>query len=168
MIFKILGIFVTLFFIAACSSDDARLRDLYDVGTGPEEFAVLPSKPLIIPSNLRELPVPDETVENLADPTPKRDLIEKLGGSIDETKSAPKKDRDLLNYVSRAGVNSNIREELAEEDRKFLRRMRVLTGVKLFRVDRYNQVYRKMTLSAPKELERWRSLGIRTPLMSTR
>jgi hypothetical protein len=168
MIFKILGIFVTLFFIAACSSDDARLRDLYDVGTGPEEFAVLPSKPLIIPSNLRELPVPDETVENLADPTPKRDLIEKLGGSIDETKSAPKKDRDLLNYVSRAGVNSNIREELAEEDRKFLRRMGVLTGVKLFRVDRYNQIYRKMTLSAPKELERWRSLGIRTPLMSTR
>ena len=168
MIFKILGIFVTLFFIAACSSDDARLRDLYDVGTGPEEFAVLPSKPLIIPSNLRELPVPDETVENLADQTPKRDLIEKLGGSIDETKSAPKKDRDLLNYVSRAGVNANIREELAEEDRKFLRRMGVLTGVKLFLVDMYNQIYRKMTLSAPKEFERWRSLGIRTPLMSTR
>ena len=168
MIFRVLGTFVTLFLIAACSSDDARLRDLYDVGTGPEEFAILPSKPLIIPSNLRELPVPDETVENLADPTPKRDLVEKLGGSIDETKSAPKKDRDLLNYVSRAGVNSNIREELAEEDRKFLRRMGVLTGVKLFRVDRYNQVYRKMTLSAPKELERWRSLGIRTPLMSTR
>jgi hypothetical protein len=168
MIFRILSIFVTLFLIAACSSDDARLRDLYDVGTGPEEFAVLPSKPLIIPSNLQELPVPDETVENLADPTPKRDLIEKLGGSIDETKSVPKKDKDLLNYVSRAGVNSNIREELAEEDRKFLRRMGVLTSVKLFRVDRYNQIYRKMTLSAPKELERWRSLGVRTPLMSTR
>jgi hypothetical protein len=168
MIFRILSIFVTLFLIAACSSDDARLRDLYDVGTGPEEFAVLPSKPLIIPGNLRELPVPDETVENLADPTPKRDLIEKLGGSIDETKSVPKKDKDLLNYVSRAGVNSNIREELAEEDRKFLRRMGVLTSVKLFRVDRYNQIYRKMTLSAPKELERWRSLGVRTPLMSTR
>ena len=65
-------------------------------------------------------------------------------------------------------MNSNIREELAEEDRKFLRRMGVLTGVKLFRVDRYNQIYRKMTLSAPKELERLRSLGIRTPLMSTR
>jgi hypothetical protein len=168
MIFRILSIFVTLFLIAACSSDDARLRDLYDVGTGPEEFAVLPSKPLIIPSNLQELPVPDETVENLADPTPKRDLIEKLGGSIDETKSVPKKHKDLLNYVSRAGVNSNIREELAEEDRKFLRRMGVLTSVKLFRVDRYNQIYRKMTLSAPKELERWRSLGVRTPLMSTR
>ena len=42
MIFRILGVFVTLFLIAACSSDDARLRDLYDVGTGPEEFAVLP------------------------------------------------------------------------------------------------------------------------------
>ena len=104
MIFRILGVFVTLFLIAACSSDDARLRDLYDVGTGPEEFAVLPSKPLIIPSNLRELPVPDETVGNLADPTPKRDLIEKLGGSLDETKIVPKKDKGLLNYVSRAGV----------------------------------------------------------------
>ena len=125
MIFRILGIFVTLFLIAACSSDDARLRDLYDVGTGPEEFAVLPSKPLIIPSNLKELPVPDETIGNLADPTPKRDLIEKLGGSIDETKSVPKQDKGLLNYVSRAGVNPNIREELAEEDQKFLRRMGV-------------------------------------------
>ena len=168
MIFRILGVFVTLFLIAACSSDDARLRDLYDVGTGPEEFAVLPSKPLIIPSNLRELPVPDETVGNLADPTPKRDLIEKLGGSLDESKIVPKKDKGLLNYVSRAGVNSNIREELAVEDRKFLRRMVVFTSVKLFRVDRYNQIYRNMTLSAPKELERWRSLGVRTPLMSNR
>jgi hypothetical protein len=114
------------------------------------------------------LPVPDETIGNLADPTPKRDLIEKLGGSIDETKSVPKQDKGLLNYVSRAGVNPNIREELAEEDQKFLRRMGVLTSVKLFRVDRYNQIYRNMTLSAPKELERWRSLGVRTPLMSTR
>ena len=168
MIFRILGVFVTLFLIAACSSDDARLRDLYDVGNGTEEFAVLPSKPLIIQSNLREWSVPDETVGNLADPTPKRDLIEKLGGSLDESKIVPKKDKGLVNYVSRAGVNSNIREELAVEDRKFLRRMGVLTSVKLFRVDRYNQIYRNMTLSAPKELERWRSLGVRTPLMSNR
>ena len=95
------------------------------------------------------------------------DLIEKLGGSIDDTDSISKRDKNLLEYVSRAGVDTNIREELAEEDRKFLRRMGVLTSVKLFRVDRYNQIYRKMTLSAPKELERWRSLGVRTPSMSS-
>ena len=167
MIFRISGIFVTLFLLSACSSDDARLRDLYDVGTGPEEFAVLPSKPLTIPSNLKNLPVPDLAAGNLADATPKRDLIEMLGGSIDNSISIPAKDKNLLNYVSRAGVDTNIREELAEEDRKFLRRMGVLTSVKLFRVDRYNQIYRKMTLSAPKELERWRSLGVRTPSMSS-
>ena len=167
MIFRISGIFVTLFLLSACSSDDARLRDLYDVGTGPEEFAVLPSKPLTIPSNLKNLPVPDLAAGNLADPTPKRDLIEMLGGSIDNSISIPEKDQNLLKYVSRAGVDTNIREELAEEDRKFLRRMGVLTSVKLFRVDRYNQIYRKMTLSAPKELERWRSLGVRTPSMSS-
>ena len=166
MIFRISGIFVTLFLLSACSSDDARLRDLYDVGTGPEEFAVLPSKPLTIPSNLKNLPVPDLAAGNLADPTPKRDLIKMLGGSIDNSKSIPAKDKNLLKYVSRAGVDTNIREELAKEDRKFLRRMGVLTSVKLFRVDRYNQIYRKMTLSAPKELERWRSLGVRTPSMS--
>ena len=167
MIFRISGIFVTLFLLSACSSDDARLRDLYDVGTGPEEFAVLPSKPLTIPSNLKNLPVPDLAAGNLADPTPKLDLIEMLGGSIDNSISIPAKDKNLLNYVSRAGVDTNIREELAKEDRKFLRRMGVLTSVKLFRVDRYNQIYRKMTLSAPKELERWRSLGVRTPSMSS-
>ena len=167
MVCRISGILVSLFLLSACSSDDARLRDLYDVGTGPEEFAVLPSKPLIIPNNLTKLPVPDASVGNLADPTPKRDLIEKLGGSIDDTDSISKRDKNLLEYVSRAGVDTNIREELAEEDRKFLRRMGVLTGVKLFRVDRYNQIYRKMTLSAPKELERWRSLGVRTPSMSS-
>ncbi len=167
MIFRISGIFVTLFLLSACSSDDARLRDLYDVGTGPEEFAVLPSKPLTIPSNLNNLPVPDLAAGNLADPTPKLDLIEMLGGSIDNSISIPAKDKNLLKYVSRAGVDTNIREELAKEDRKFLRRMGVLTSVKLFRVDRYNQIYRKMTLSAPKELERWRSLGVRTPSMSS-
>ena len=167
MIFRVSGIFVIIFLLSACSSDDARLRDLYDVGTGPEEFAVLPSKPLTIPSNLKNLPVPDLAAGNLADPTPKRDLIETLGGSIDNSISIPEKDKNLLKYVSRAGVDANIREELAEEDRKFLRRMGVLTSVKLFRVDRYNQIYRKMTLSAPKELERWRSLGVRTPSMSS-
>ena len=167
MVCRISGILVSLFLLSACSSDDARLRDLYDVGTGPEEFAVLPSKPLIIPNNLTKLPIPDASAGNLADPTPKRDLIEKLGGSIDDTDSISKRDKNLLEYVSRAGVDTNIREELAEEDRKFLRRMGVLTSVKLFRVDRYNQIYRKMTLSAPKELERWRSLGVRTPSMSS-
>tara|TARA_B100001057_G_scaffold349996_1_gene351485 strand:+ start:82 stop:588 length:507 start_codon:yes stop_codon:yes gene_type:complete len=167
MIFKVSGIFVILFLLSACSSDDARLRDLYDVGTGPEEFAVLPSKPLKIPNNLKNLPVPDTAAGNLADPTPKRDLIVMLGGSIDNSISIPEKDKNLLKYVSRAGVDTNIREELAEEDRNFLRRMGVLTSVKLFRVDRYNQIYRKMTLSAPKELERWRSLGVRTPSMSS-
>ena len=167
MIFRVSGIFVIIFLLSACSSDDARLRDLYDVGTGPEEFAVLPSKPLTIPSNLKNLPVPDLAAGNLADPTPKHDLIEILGGSIDNSISIPEKDKNLLKYVSRAGVDSNIRQELAEEDQKFLRKMGVLTSVKLFRVDRYNQIYRKMTLSAPKELERWRSLGVRTPSMSS-
>ena len=167
MIFRISGIFVTLFLLSACSSDDARLRDLYDVGTGPEEFAVLPSKPLTIPSNLKNLPVPASAAGILADPTPNRDLLEMLGCSIDNSISIPAKDKNLLKYVSRAGVDTNIREELAKEDRKFLRRMGVLTSVKLFRVDRYNQIYRKMTLSAPKELERWRSLGVRTPSMSS-
>ena len=167
MICRVSGIFVTLFLLGACSSDDARLRDVYDVGTGPEEFAVLPSKPLTIPNNLKDLPVPDLAAGNLADPTPKLDLIEMLGGSIDNSISIPAKDKNLLKYVSRAGVDTNIREELAKEDRKFLRRMGVLTSVKLFRVDRYNQIYQKMTLSAPKELERWRSLGVRTPSMSS-
>ena len=167
MIFRVSGIFVIIFLLSACSSDDARLRDLYDVGTGPEEFAVLPSKPLTIPSNLKNLPVPDLAAGNLSDPTPKHDLIEILGGSIDNSISIPEKDKNLLKYVSRAGVDANIREELADDDRKFLRRMGVLTSVKLFRVDRYNQIYRKMTLSAPKELERWRSLGVRTPSMSS-
>ena len=66
MVCRISGILVSLFLLSACSSDDARLRDLYDVGTGPEEFAVLPSKPLIIPNNLTKLPIPDASAGNLA------------------------------------------------------------------------------------------------------
>ena len=64
MVCRISGILVSLFLLSACSSDDARLRDLYDVGTGPEEFAVLPSKPLIIPNNLTKLPIPDASIQN--------------------------------------------------------------------------------------------------------
>ncbi len=108
MFCRISGILVSLFLLSACSSDDTRLRDLYDVGTGPEEFAVLPSKPLTIPNNLTKLPAPDASAGNLADPTPKRDLIEKLGGSIDDTDSISKRDKNLLEYVSRAGVDTNI------------------------------------------------------------
>jgi hypothetical protein len=39
--------------------------------------------------------------------------------------------------------------------------------IKLFRVDRYNQIYRRQTLDAKKEVQRWRELGVGTPSMPT-
>ena len=75
MIFRASGIFATLFLFSACSSDDARLRDLYDVNTGPEEFAVLPSKPLTIPNSLENLYLPQSNRFHFEVGNPRFDLI---------------------------------------------------------------------------------------------
>ena len=75
----ILGLMIAL---AACSRGDPSLMNIKQPrGEGPDEFSVLPTKPLQIPEDLATLPEPTPGGTNLTDPTPEADIAIALGGN---------------------------------------------------------------------------------------
>ena len=158
-----ISLVVVALFAAGCSNQG--LRDLRNNGAGPDEFMIMPVKPLEAPASFAELPPPTPGGTNRTDPQPKADAIVALGGSAAalNDQGVPSADAGLVSHVSRNGVPQNIRQTLAQEDAEFRQRRGRLTQFRLFRTDRYNQVYRRETLN-PFDVERQaRSQGIPTP-----
>ena len=154
---------MAVFAIAGCSNEG--LRDLRTNSAGPDEFMILPVKPLEQPRSFSELPEPTPGGANLTDPQPNADAILALGGrpSALNAQGVPSSDASLVSYAGRGGVPSNIRQTLAEEDEEYRKRRGRLTQFRLFRTDRYNQVYRPQTMN-PFDVERTaRGSGIATP-----
>ena len=155
--------------LSACSDTPPKLRDLYDPYAGPEEFAISPKLELEMPQDLASLPTPTPGGQNLTDPNPKGDAIALLGGDPNRVTASQSgtKDGALWTYATRFGFDPNIRAIVSEEDRRFRLIQGRFSQIKLFRVDRYNQIYRRQTLDAKKEVQRWRELGVGTPFMPT-
>jgi hypothetical protein len=67
--------------LAACAGDrDPQLMNLRS-GQGPDEFAIVPPKPLELPENLAELPEPTPGGFNRTDQNPEADAVIALGGT---------------------------------------------------------------------------------------
>lgn len=148
--------------LSACSGDRG-LRDLRSNGGGPDEFRVMPVAPLILPSDLNNLPPPTPGGTNLTDPTPNADAVAVLGGNPNALVPAgiPARDGALITAASRNGVDPTIRQTLASEDAAFRnRRARLsLFGGR----DRYFSAYAGQALDAYSELQRFRNAGVATP-----
>lgn len=157
--FLTLGLILTL---AACSSDDGLLNIKKEPGEGPDEFAVLPTKPLQMPKDMAALPNPTPGGTNLTDPTPEIDVASALGGNA-AVLSRASTDGALLNHARRFGVGQNIRPELAAADLEFRRNNRGLLLERAFNVNVYFRAYEFMELDQYAELERLRRSGVRTP-----
>ncbi|WP_051153804.1 DUF3035 domain-containing protein [Litoreibacter arenae] len=125
---------------------------------GPDEFAVLPNKPLTLPDNYNALPAPTKGGSNRTDVTPLQDAVVALGGNP----NAGISDGALVNHASRFGVTPNIRTALATEDLEFRRKNDGRLLERLFNVNVYFKAYRKQSLDQYAELERLRRLGVRT------
>ncbi|WP_428926718.1 DUF3035 domain-containing protein [Marinibacterium sp. SX1] len=151
--------------VAACSGNDG-LRQLNTPRTGPDEFRVLPSKPLQEPDSYTFLPVPTPGGGNRTDPSPDSDAVVALGGSaaaLDASQGVPSRDGAIVTYSSRYGVTANIRQVLAEADAAFRKRKGRFTNIRIVPVDRYNQAYEEFALDPFAEAERFRRAGIPTP-----
>lgn len=157
--FLFLGLILTL---AACSDDDGLLNIKQEPGEGPDEFAILPTKPLTIPEDVASLPQPTPGGSNITDPTPEFDVAAALGGNAGVLSRASN-DGALLSHATRFGVNPQIRPELAAVDAEFRRNNRGLFLERLFDVNVYFQAYDFMSLDQHRELERLRRAGVRTP-----
>ncbi len=150
--------------VAGCSSKG--LKDIRPQGAGPDEFAVLPVKPLTEPKDYSFLPAPTPGGANLTDPNPTEDAVVALGGNaaaLNPARAVPSTDQALVTASSRYGVPPNTRQELAQEDAEFRKRQSRFTRIRLFPVDRYEQAYRKQSLDPYKQTDALRKQGLGTP-----
>lgn len=131
----------------------------------PNEFSIVPVKPLQAPEDLAQLPEPTPGGANRTDQTPLKDAVAVLGGSpsrLDPQPGIGAGDQALVARASRFGVQPGIREELAAEDQAF-RERRSMFNWRLVKEDRYNRVYENQTLDPYASLEAARRAGVLTP-----
>jgi hypothetical protein len=146
--------------LAACGRGDPQLMNLRNTETGPDEFAVLPTEPIEIPTDLAALPPPTPGGVNRVDPDPEGDAIRALGGNRERANRAA---ADIVSYASRFGVTPEIRGTLAAEDLDYRSRNQGRLLERWFGVTVYYDAYRPMALDRYAELERLRRAGVRTP-----
>ncbi len=148
--------------LSACN--DIGLRDLRGDGDGPDEFLVLPGKPLQQPESFSVLPTPTPGGSNITDATPLQDGVTALGGRLsDPNAGIPAGDGAVVRHASRFGTDPAVREKLAEEDAAFRKRRARFTQIRLFRVDRYYEAYDKQDIDPHKVNTAYERAGVKTP-----
>ena len=141
-----------------------QLMNLRSSTNGPDEFGIVPPKPLELPEDLAALPEPTLGGENRTDPRPKDDAVLALGGKPRAASAGvPASDGALLAYAARGGVAGDIRPTLASEDLEYRRKNNGRLLERLFGTNVYYRSYRKQSLPQQQELERWRAAGAGTP-----
>lgn len=129
------------------------------VGAAPDEFLVLPTKPLEIPQNLSTLPPPVPGAPNRVDPQPAADAVAALTG-----RPAPAGSAAAPALVARAGpVAPGIRATLAAEDAVYRRENRGLPLERLTDRSPDWTIYENQRLDADAEFIRLRARGVRVP-----
>jgi len=149
--------------LTACSGDGPRLLNLSSTTNGPDEFAIVPNRPLEAPETFSALPPPTPGAGNRSDINPNADAVAALGGRPGAVATSPATDAGIISVVTRYGVDPNIRASLAAEDLNFRKRKNGRVLERLFNVSTYFRAYRKQSLDQYAELERFRRLGVRTP-----
>ena len=152
--------------VAGCSGKAPHLTNIQSKLGDPDEFSILPIKPLVMPKDMAALPQPTPGGRNLADPTPVSDAVAALGGKpadLQAGTAVPAADGSLVQDLSRYGMMPGIRQMLDAEDLKFREAHRPRLLPRLFSANLYFEVYQPMTLDAQASLLRWRKAGVETP-----
>lgn len=125
----------------------------------PDEFMVLPTKPLEMPPDLGALPPPAPGGANRADLDPEIEAVAALTG-----RAAPAGTASSAALVARTGpADPGIRPTLAAEDATFRRENRGRLFERWFGRDQERIVYGDITLDSDAEFDRQRAAGRRVP-----
>lgn len=151
--------------LSACGNrKDVKLRNFKKEGQGPNEFTILPTKPLQAPENFSALPAPTPGGSNLVDQNPKADGIAALGGNpAADARGISSVDAGLINHARRLGVTPGIRQTLAAEDAEIRRRHGRVNILRIGPTDDYTNAYKRQWLNADAEKARLQRRGIWTP-----
>lgn len=152
--------------VAACSRDrDITLTRFKNTGDGPDEFSIVPNKPLQEPESYSALPPPAPGASNRTDLDPKADSIAALGGNPRAARQASiaPGNAGLVRYAARYGADPAIRQELAAEDEKIRRNYGRRNILRIGPRDNYTDAYKKEWLDSYAEAERLRRAGVITP-----
>lgn len=150
--------------LAGCGDGAPDLMNFAASNAGPDEFLVVPNKPLETPPDLAALPPPGGV--SRAEPDPRADAVAALGGSpaaIVPSGQVAAGDGALVNHASRYGRDPAIRAELAEDDLEFRRRNDGLFLERAFNRNIYYDSYARQQLDQQAELDRFRRAGVKTP-----
>ncbi len=146
--------------------EDVTLSQIRSGGNGPDEFSIIPGKPLEMPQDTTSLPTPAPGSPNRTDQTPIADGIAALGGSPAAARGggAPAAaDAALVAHARRYGSDPAIRQRLAAEDREIRRQYGNVNLLRILPGDDYNQAYRDQWLDPYAAERQLRRAGIRTP-----
>lgn len=155
---------LTVAAVAVSGCADKPLHKISHTGDGPDEFSILPSRPLTAPQDYAFLPPPTPGGSNLTDRDPSAEAVEALGGRPSQSSTQiPGSDAALVTSSSRYGVEPGVRENLAQEDAEFRKRKGRFSSFKLFPTDRYEQVYRQEKLEPFSQADAFRRAGVSTP-----
>lgn len=152
--------------LSACGGSNYPLLNIENSDGTPDEFGIVPTKPLQSPEDLASLPTPTPGGRNLVDPTPNSDAIAALGGNpevIQEGRGIASSDGGLVNYATRYGVTPNIRQVLAQEDVEYRKGKGPLLFERWAGKSVYFETYASQSLNQSAELQRFRRAGVRTP-----
>lgn len=125
----------------------------------PDEFMVLPTKPLEMPGNFAALPTPTPGAPNRVDYNPKAEAVASLTG-----REAPAGTASAGSLIARAGpADPNIRARLAVEDATWREENQGKLLPRLLARDADEVTYGAVTLDAAAEYEAMRARGVAVP-----
>ncbi len=151
--------------LAACGGKNKPLTRIDKTGDGPDEFEIMPGKPLQTPEDYTALPTPTPGGSNLTDQNPNADGVAALGGNPGALAvgAIPASDGGLVRHAGRYGTTPDIRRTLAVEDKEVRRRHGRVNILRIGPSDDYTNAYRRQWLDSQAELERLRRAGVATP-----
>ncbi|WP_111429012.1 DUF3035 domain-containing protein [Rhodobacteraceae bacterium DSL-40] len=145
--------------LAGCTGNRSLAGILRNSGvtSTPDEFMVLPTRPLEIPQNLAELPPPTPGQPNRVDYQPQRIAVAGLTG-----REAPPGTASAAPLLARMGpIDPQIRAKLAVEDADYRSVSHGLFFERMFSRDKLEMMYRPMILDPGPVYEEMRARGVK-------
>lgn len=145
--------------VSGCQNNNlaSRLREA-GVGGSPDEFLVLPTRPLEIPQDLASLPAPKLGSTNRVDYQPKQAAVAALTGGPATALTAS----GAALVASVPPASPEIRTVLAQEDVTYRQNNKGLFFQRMFTKDKEALTYSAELLNAPTEYFNLQDAGVRT------